>query len=445
TTNGGDDWVDASFAAYDWDDVFFISDDVGWIMGEAGKIIKTTNGGLSWNYQSSGLPLGINSSYFISESIGWACGGAGYIIKTTNGGSTWAIQRYASTSSLSSIYFLNENLGWAVGYNHILKTTNGGNDWFDCAPTTDFMFAVKFVSPNIGFAVAGYGRIIKTTDGGSTWTNQTTPYTGWLSDISVFNENIACAVGDYGNIIKTTDGGSNWVLLNSNNSRSLTSVFFLNENIGYVAGTQGAILKTENGGLPVELISFNANCVSSDVTLSWSTASETNNKGFQVERRSLKVNSQWSIAGFVDGAGTTTELNNYSFTDENLLPGKYLYRLKQIDYDGSFKYSNIIDVEVEMPNEFVLYQNYPNPFNPVTKIKYTIPKEVNSQWSMVNLKVYDILGNEVATLVNEEQAPGVYEVEWNASSVNRGLASGVYFVRLQAGKLSKSQKIVLMK
>ncbi|MBZ0200960.1 MAG: T9SS type A sorting domain-containing protein [Ignavibacteriaceae bacterium] len=195
--------------------------------------------------------------------------------------------------------------------------------------------------------------------------------------------------------------------------------------------------------VPVEFVSFTADVINNKINLSWSTASETNNKGFHVERQSSQVNCQWSIMGFVDGAGTTTELCNYSFIDENLLSGKYKYRLKQIDFDGSYKYSNEIEVEITAPEEFVLYQNYPNPFNPVTKIKYTIPNVVNSQWSIVNLKVYDVLGNEIATLVNEEQAPGVYEVDFDAGKFT--LASGLYFYRLTAGQFVEARKMVLIR
>jgi len=170
--------------------------------------------------------------------------------------------------------------------------------------------------------------------------------------------------------------------------------------------------------------------------------------GFQVERKKLNE-VKWTVAGFVDGNGTSTELNHYTFSDENLVFGKYparagqvFYRLKQVDFDGSFTYSKTIEVDVNtMPDDFVLSQNYPNPFNPSTTIKYSVPKIINNQSSIINLKVYDVLGNEVATLVNEEKSPGNYEVEWNAS----GFASGVYFYRLKAGDFNSVKKLVLMK
>lgn|SRR5690606_11296607 len=120
-------------------------------------------------------------------------------------------------------------------------------------------------------------------------------------------------------------------------------------------------------------------------------------------------------------------------------PGNYLYRLKQIDYDGSFEYSNEIEVNVTAPSDFSLYQNYPNPFNPATKIIYEIPSyaEVNT----VQLKIFDVLGNEVAVLVNEEQMPGEYEVNFDASD----LTSGIYFYSLNAGSFSETKKMILMR
>ncbi len=201
--------------------------------------------------------------------------------------------------------------------------------------------------------------------------------------------------------------------------------------------------------LPVELASFSAECNDNDVMLSWTTASETNNKGFQVERRKAKVESNggdvesFESVGFVNGNGTSTELNHYSFTDENLSAGKYIYRLKQIDYDGSFEYSNEIEIDVNVVNEFMLFQNYPNPFNPSTKIKYSIPLEVKGQSSIVNLKIFDVLGNEVAVLVNEARTPGEYEIEIDAAKYN--LSSGVYYYTLTSGSFKQTKKMAIIK
>ncbi len=138
----------------------------------------------------------------------------------------------------------------------------------------------------------------------------------------------------------------------------------------------------------------------------------------------------------MQGNGTTTEFHNYSYRDENLNEGIYYDRLKQVDYDGSFSYSNIVDVEIVTPLKFELSQNYPNPFNPSTRIQFTI---VNQQF--VSLKVYNVLGNEVAVLINEEKSPGVYNLNFDASE----LSSGTYFYKLRAGNFTEVKKMLLLK
>jgi hypothetical protein len=189
---------------------------------------------------------------------------------------------------------------------------------------------------------------------------------------------------------------------------------------------------------PVELTSFTASITNNDVTLNWITATETNNSGFQVERRETKNerNEEWKNISFINGNGTTTETKTYSFKDENLAAGKYQFRLKQIDFDGTFEYSNIIEAEILSPLNFSLGQNYPNPFNPSTNIRYSTPNG-----SLVLIKVYDVLGKEVATLVNENKPAGEYVLEFNAAD----FPSGIYFYKLQAGSFVETKKMILMK
>lgn len=187
--------------------------------------------------------------------------------------------------------------------------------------------------------------------------------------------------------------------------------------------------------VPVELTSFKASVNESSVLLQWETATETNNKGFEIQRKEI-INENWLNLGFVDGNGTVTKSKSYSFNDENISTGKYLYRLKQVDYDGAFSYSKQIEVDVKMPNRFNLSQNYPNPFNPSTCIQYAIG---NKQY--VTLKVYDILGNEVAALINEEKPAGVYKINFNAAE----LSSGIYFYKLTAGSFIQTKKMILLK
>ncbi|MEJ2193594.1 MAG: lectin-like protein [Ignavibacteriaceae bacterium] len=191
--------------------------------------------------------------------------------------------------------------------------------------------------------------------------------------------------------------------------------------------------------LPVELISFTATLHGNATTLNWTTVTEQNNSGFEVQRS--KFESVWEKITFIGGNGTTTQSYNYSYVDNNLTAGKYLYRLKQIDFDGGFKYSNEIEVEVNVPLTFGLEQNYPNPFNPTTRIQYQIPEVGTRHAVSIQLKVYDILGNEIATLVNKEQIPGYYEVQFNGSN----FPSGVYFYNLQASEFVVTKKMILVK
>ncbi len=186
--------------------------------------------------------------------------------------------------------------------------------------------------------------------------------------------------------------------------------------------------------IPVELTLFSGNYEDGVVNLKWITATETNNFGFEIERRNDY--SAYESIGFVNGNGTSTNRVTYNFVDENLSANRYYYRLKQIDLDGSFEYSNEIEVKIEGLTDFQLYQNYPNPFNPSTKIKYYIPQN-----SFVKITLHDILGSEIRTLVSENVQPGNYEITLDGSD----LSSGMYFVRLSSENIQRTLKISLIK
>ncbi|GBD86511.1 FG-GAP repeat protein [bacterium BMS3Abin03] len=188
--------------------------------------------------------------------------------------------------------------------------------------------------------------------------------------------------------------------------------------------------------LPVELVSFTASFEANSVLLKWQTASELNNLGFEIQRASN--NGNFMTIGFVKGEGTSTSEHFYSFKDSGTKSTTYFYRLKQIDFNGTFEYSDIIEVDVNLtPTEFVLEQNFPNPFNPTTKIKFTI-----SDLRFTILKVYDVSGNEIATLINKKLHPGTYEVTFDASK----LPSGVYFYQLKAGsRFIATKKMILLR
>jgi len=187
--------------------------------------------------------------------------------------------------------------------------------------------------------------------------------------------------------------------------------------------------------VPVELTSFTANVNhSGQVELNWSTATELNNQLFEIERRTTE--EQFATIGYVEGHGTTTEPQNYSYTDVTMGTGIYFYRLKQLDFLGSYEYFDEIEVDVTGPLTFNLEQNYPNPFNPTTVIKYSVLESGN-----IRLSVYNLIGEEVAVLVDGFSDAGFFEVTFDASS----LPSGAYFYRLQSGNSVVAKKMLLMK
>ncbi|RPI73148.1 MAG: T9SS C-terminal target domain-containing protein, partial [Ignavibacteriales bacterium] len=201
---------------------------------------------------------------------------------------------------------------------------------------------------------------------------------------------------------------------------------------------EGRIVADNN--VPVELISFEGFVEGNNVQLNWSTSTEINNRGFYIERRIIAndLEGDWNAISFKEGRGTTTEITNYSYTDDvNDLNAEIIkYRLKQTDFDGSYTYSNVATVIFSQPKYFKLNQNYPNPFNPITTFEFQIPSKGN-----VSLKIFDILGNEVATIIDEKLSAGIYKYEWNAS----GLASGIYIYKLQSGDFVDTKKIILLK
>jgi hypothetical protein len=186
--------------------------------------------------------------------------------------------------------------------------------------------------------------------------------------------------------------------------------------------------------VPVELYSLTAATEGNKVFINWSTSTETNNKGFEVQKS--KDQKEWTVLRFVQGAGTSTAVNTYSYSEEIITGGTWYYRLKQIDYDGSYEIHGPIEVDLSQSISYSLSQNYPNPFNPETTIRYSLPSA-----GLVKLVVYNQIGEEVISLVNENKEAGNYQVTFNAS----GLASGVYFYRIISGEFSNMKKMIILK
>ncbi|MFH1195947.1 MAG: Omp28-related outer membrane protein [bacterium] len=237
----------------------------------------------------------------------------------------------------------------------------------------------------------------------------------------------------------------------------IVAIVYKSKNPLYQGEIQQAMQWTLEGNItPVELTSFSFYNDANGVNLVWATATETNNQGFQIERKiplnpspdksgqviikgdAALAGGDWKAIGFVQGAGTTTETQNYFFRDEkpSTSAKTIYYRLKQIDYDGTFDYSKILTVEFDTPQKYELAQNYPNPFNPLTRISYSIMKEGH-----VKLFVYDIMGRQVAALVDEVKEMGNYDVMFDASQ----LASGTYVYSLVTPEFSSVKKMIILK
>ena len=190
---------------------------------------------------------------------------------------------------------------------------------------------------------------------------------------------------------------------------------------------------------PVELVFFSAEVIDNKVILKWRTTTESNNFGFEIQKSTDRVN--FDKIDFVHGLGTSTRSHSYNFVDKNIPSGNYYYRLKQIDTDGSFEFSDIITAEIDLPQAFELSQNYPNPFNPETTIKYSIAKS-----GKVSLIIYDLLGREIKRLVDGHQDAGYYAVKWDGKdNIAELIPSGIYFIRLQTEEYFAAKKMSLMK
>jgi hypothetical protein len=275
-----------------------------------------------------------------------------------------------------------------------------------------------------------YGQVLISTNNGSTWT----PLAGQYTNLGV---------GSFQpNGQPLYDGTqTTWV----NEKINLSSYVGQNVKFRFLLRSDGSVnrdgwyvddikLVVYSSFIPVELVSFTASVKEKNVTLNWKTATETNNQGFEIHRASYKDKLNWEKIGYLEGKGTSLEPQEYSFIDKNVELGTYLYRLKQIDFNGTFVYSSEIKIDISNPIDYYLSQNYPNPFNPATIIKYHIPAE-----EFVSLKIYDILGSEVKTLVNEIQKPGYYQIEFNAFDI----PSGVYFYKIQTENFSSVKKMIL--
>ena len=387
--------------------VQFVDANTGWAVGDSGLILHTSNGGVDWIQQASGTNLKLVDISFVDANTGWVLASDWHpnyksiLLKTINRGLDW-IQQMQDTLLFSAVFFIDENIGWLVGGGIILKTTDGGNIWIPKTPGPgeDEISDVKFLDPFTGFVVGYYWTILKSTDGGDNWIFQMGhSYVGGFDRISFSNLDNGFVIGEGGQafpsplLYRTTNGGAEWLYIYPSPFAKYKDIYSINSNIVYIVGLSfsipqvGTVLK------------------SSDAGTTW------DEQLFEIDKA----------------------FNGVQFVDENIgwVVGDNGTILHTTNGGVSF-----VDDETTQPTDFILEQNYPNPFNPSTKISWQSP--VGSHQT---LKVFDVLGNEIATLVDEYKPAGRYEVEFNAAV----LPSGVYFYQLRAGTFVETKKMILIR
>ena len=451
--DNGSTWTSVMGNGFWVDTVLSLGQGLGYIFAGAlgaGSMFRSSDQGLSWNPANSGLPQAaqIRAFTFIDTNL-YAATNYG-VFSSADSGGTWKID----TSGLGLNQLYPGQGGGLVGITaagsklYTIKRQGGSvyssstaSILWDQISSEYFYTGITITAINTNVFIATQSGIYL-YGGGTTWLPRNnglfisdTSQIDWciftLSGSSLF-ANILSSSSYTSGIYITNDLGQSWTRID-NSVFTGSSINAMTANKEYLFASVGneSWRMQISGIIPVELTSFTAAVDANRITLSWKTSTEVNNYGFEIQRSN--DNNNFVTVGFVNGSGTTTKPHTYSYIDN--ISGNFYYRLKQVDFNGAFEYSSVVEVST-LPESFQLEQNYPNPFNPTTIISYQIPKA-----GLVTLKVYDVLGREEVTLVNEEKLSGSYEVEFNG----RNLSSGVYFYQMKAGDFIDTKKFVLIK
>jgi len=478
TTNGGNSWSMLPFNQGRGNDIKFFDSNTGYMFGTqiVSSIYKTTDGGNNWNeipinnYTGDGQ---FRHVQFLDANNFIGTGDNKFIIKTINGGANWiSLFHSIMSNQILDIRFRNANTGIAVGGNTILITSNGGTVWNSSTiPSANLGYAM---SPASGvyyaFDYQNY-YVYRSTNSGASW-DTTNCHHGEITGGKFINAQTGFGICKYYYFFKTTNSGNNWSSTGFS-PHQFFALDFLNENTGIIGGDE--ILKTENGGTAWNTVNilpgFNMDCVQfTDSMTIYASGESQNFRGLVKSTNSglnwlpVYQNEYISIISFINST-TGFITNRYqilkttdggiswiliqqnecsqiviSFVDQNTgyAAGDNGIILKTTNGGIPIAVNNI---SVEIPKDFHLKQNYPNPFNPTTKIKFDIPGQ-----SFAKLIVYDILGREVAELVNEELKPGTYSFDWDGSNY----ASGIYFYQLvvgdnNGGSFVQTKKMLMIK
>ena len=428
TTDKGNSWIPLYGSSYGLNLAFnFVDINTGYNAG-VGKFIKTTNGGINWNIISSGSNQWLFNIHFFNSDFGCTVG-ENEILKTTNGGNQWlSLSGRFYNDQFISVHCYDTNSIVAASWSYIQKTTNGGLNWLLKDHIIAGNLETAYFINNVGYYFSG-NIMGKSTDYGENWshTNTIIPIVGSLFFI---NENTGYAGTPIFNIYKTIDGGMNWSLIYNEPFQFLCqNIYFVDSLNGFAIG-DGYFFKTTNGGINWNQFSTPASFnLKSLWMINVNTGYITTNFGYIY--KTTNSGNNWILLN----SGTNQNLNYIYFMNNNTgyVVGDQGIILKTTDGGGNVWINQNFE---QIPNEYYLFQNYPNPFNPTTTIKYALPKN-----EFVKLVIFDILGREIQTLVNEKQSAGTYETIFNASQY----PSGVYFYKLTTDGFSETKKMLMIK
>lgn len=487
TTDGGLTWMKISSPTTEHlQAVFFFNAELGASVGNNGTILRTVDGGITWRQGVSGTTLDLLNVWFTEALNGVAVGTGGIILRTDDGGITWKnLLLAASSLHLFDVGFANDKIGAAIGKGGtILRTSNGGNNWLpQQSGTLHDLFDVAFIQHDIGLAVGQNGVILRTNDAGATWATQLSNTSNNLYDVWLNDGNIVSAVGDSGVILRTFNGGMSWERQISGTTSRLLCVSFSGLDTGIVVSQLGEILHTDNAGDSwINLTSAPVNRVQTVHFIDADTGIIANGwignygvpyigvwittNGGETWERSIFVSTYlafpkavlWhsSFGGLVvgdkgmlmrkdsfeanwrfDTRGTINDLYGVAFIDSNriVVVGEY-GTIMQARSDGVVSVREHDLLENVSPREPALLQNYPNPFNPSTTIEFFLPHA-----SLVSLRIFNTLGQEVAVLISQFRAQGRQSVIWQT----KDLAGGIYLCRLETKDGVQSKKLLLLR
>jgi photosystem II stability/assembly factor-like uncharacterized protein len=400
-----------------------------------------------WVQQTSGINKTLNTGFIINDNTGYAAGNSGVILKTVNGGSNWIVVYNQTIYDILAVSFSNASTGWAFmkgnvnDSSFVIKTTNSGSSWIknfvDTGSFQNDLAGLQFTGANTGYLANSHG-LRKSVNGGSGWTYLNSGVT-LPTCLSFINESTGWVAGYQTTLFKTTDSGQNWLQqFNSQPSTNSRAVVFMNSLTGFYA-TDYAVYRTSNGGsdwfesfnvgniYPRSVSFINANT-------GWVLALTADTSFRNIILRTDNSGVTWGIHELIL---PSKRFNRVYFTSQNtgwlLGDSGYIYKTT----NGGFPIG-IQLISNEIPQDFLLSQNYPNPFNPSTIIRFDVSGTSSAKTSLI---VYDLLGQEVATLVNENLRPGEYDVQFDGTNN----PSGIYYYKLTAGNFTETKKMVLVK